>query len=95
MAETLKVTPEPRMLIDGQLVEATAGRTFDNVNPATEEVLGQVADASTDGHAPCHRRGTPDVRRDGLVDEPGLPRSTASSSSRRRWRRSRRSSGSS
>src|SRR5687768_1916761 len=37
---------EPRMLIDGKLVEADSGKTFDNVNPATEEVLGSVADAS-------------------------------------------------
>jgi aldehyde dehydrogenase (NAD+) len=35
---------EVRMLIDGQLVEAVSGKRFDNVNPATEEVLGQVAD---------------------------------------------------
>ncbi|OHV30461.1 MULTISPECIES: aldehyde dehydrogenase family protein [Pseudofrankia] len=34
------------MLVDGKLVEAATGRTFDNVNPATEEVLGQVANAS-------------------------------------------------
>ncbi len=43
---TTKVNPEPRMLIDGQLVEADEGKTFTNVNPATEEELGQVADAS-------------------------------------------------
>jgi aldehyde dehydrogenase (NAD+) len=36
---------EPRMLIGGKLVEGEAG-TFANVNPATEEVLGEVADAS-------------------------------------------------
>ncbi|MET0728493.1 MAG: aldehyde dehydrogenase family protein [Acidimicrobiales bacterium] len=48
MAETVKVNPEPRMLIDGKLVEASTGKTFENVNPATEEVLGQVADASTE-----------------------------------------------
>ncbi|HEV7759280.1 MAG TPA: aldehyde dehydrogenase family protein [Acidimicrobiales bacterium] len=35
-----------RMLIDGRLVEAEGGATFDNVNPATEEVLGPVADGS-------------------------------------------------
>src|SRR3954453_17948765 len=34
------------MLIDGKLVEAEGGATFDNVNPATEEVLGQVANAT-------------------------------------------------
>jgi aldehyde dehydrogenase (NAD+) len=37
---------ELRLLIDGELVEATGGGRFDNVNPATEEVLGQVADAT-------------------------------------------------
>src|SRR5580658_244568 len=39
---------EVRMLIDGELVEATSGKRFDNVNPATEEVLGEVADASAE-----------------------------------------------
>ncbi len=38
---------ESRMLVDGELIGADSGRTFDNVNPATEEVLGQVADASS------------------------------------------------
>ena len=37
---------ELRMLIDGELVASDSGKTFDNVNPATEEVLGSVADAS-------------------------------------------------
>jgi aldehyde dehydrogenase (NAD+) len=41
-------TGERRMLIDGELVDAISGRTFDNVNPATEEVLGQVADAGAE-----------------------------------------------
>src|SRR5690606_21346629 len=45
MAEGDVVTHESRMLIDGKLVEGEAG-TFANVNPATEEVLGEVADAS-------------------------------------------------
>jgi aldehyde dehydrogenase (NAD+) len=39
--------PESRMLIDGKLVDAESGQTFANVNPATEEELGQVSDAST------------------------------------------------
>jgi aldehyde dehydrogenase (NAD+) len=43
---------EQRMLIDGELVFADSGRTFDNMNPATEEVLGQVADGSA---AEIHR----------------------------------------
>jgi len=37
---------ESRMLIDGKLVDGQAG-TFANVNPATEDMLGAVADAST------------------------------------------------
>jgi len=36
---------ESRMLIDGKLVDGEAG-TFANINPATEEVIGEVADAS-------------------------------------------------
>jgi aldehyde dehydrogenase (NAD+) len=37
---------ERRLLIDGELRESESGATFDNINPATEEVLGVVADAS-------------------------------------------------
>jgi aldehyde dehydrogenase (NAD+) len=37
---------ERRMLIDGKLVDASDDATFDNVNPATEEVLGPVADGT-------------------------------------------------
>ena len=48
MSDTPTVHPETRMLIDGKLTEARSGKTFDNVNPATEEVVGQVADASTE-----------------------------------------------
>ncbi|AGB22669.1 NAD-dependent aldehyde dehydrogenase [Mycobacterium sp. JS623] len=36
---------ETKMLIDGKLVDGEVG-TFTNVNPASEEVLGEVADAS-------------------------------------------------
>jgi aldehyde dehydrogenase (NAD+) len=36
------------MLIDGKLVEAKSGKRFDNINPATEEVLGDVADAGAE-----------------------------------------------
>jgi aldehyde dehydrogenase (NAD+) len=48
VAEAPKVQPETRMLLDGKLVEAATGKTFGNVNPATEEVLGFVADGSAD-----------------------------------------------
>ncbi len=42
----LTMTYEARMLIDGKLTEASGGATYDNINPATEEVIGQVADGS-------------------------------------------------
>lgn len=37
---------EERLYVDGQLVEADGGRVYDNVNPATGEVLGVAADAT-------------------------------------------------
>jgi aldehyde dehydrogenase (NAD+) len=37
---------EERMLVGGRLVGAADGATFENVNPATEEVIGVVADGS-------------------------------------------------
>ncbi|MBW0106374.1 aldehyde dehydrogenase family protein [Pseudonocardia sp. KRD-291] len=36
------------MLIDGDLGEAVSGRRYDNVNPATEQVLGRTADAGAE-----------------------------------------------
>ncbi len=41
-----ELAPETRNLIDGELVPASHGGTFDNVNPATEEVLGTAADGT-------------------------------------------------
>jgi len=48
----MKTQVEQRMLINGELLLADSGKTFTNVNPATEEVLGEVADASS---AEMHR----------------------------------------
>jgi aldehyde dehydrogenase (NAD+) len=42
----MAVQGEHRMLIDGKLTEAASGEAFDNINPATEEAIGQIADAS-------------------------------------------------
>jgi aldehyde dehydrogenase (NAD+) len=42
------LSPETRNLIDGKLVHASNGATFENVNPATEEVLGVCADGTKD-----------------------------------------------
>src|SRR3954452_25077318 len=48
----MTVTGEHRMLIDGELVDAASGATYSNINPATEESIGEVADA-----------GAPDMER--------------------------------
>lgn len=40
------VRGDEAMLIDGELVGASNGATFDNVDPATEQVIGVVADAT-------------------------------------------------
>ena len=40
------MSPETRNLIDGRLVDSETGKTFPNVNPATEEVIGATADAT-------------------------------------------------
>ena len=45
------VQGEVRLLIDGKLTEAESGKRFDNINPATEEVLGPVADGSAEDMA--------------------------------------------
>jgi aldehyde dehydrogenase (NAD+) len=42
------LNPETRNLIGGKLVAASNGATFDNVNPATEEVIGVCADGTKD-----------------------------------------------
>jgi aldehyde dehydrogenase (NAD+) len=51
MTETAATRPEvrgePRLLIDGKLVEASGGKTFANIDPATEESLGDTSDGTT------------------------------------------------
>ena len=53
---------ETRMLIDGVLTDAASGHTFDNINPATEDVLGPVADGRRAGHEPRDRSRPPGLR---------------------------------
>jgi aldehyde dehydrogenase (NAD+) len=38
--------PDAKLLVDGKLVDGEGGATFENVNPATEDVLGVAADGS-------------------------------------------------
>jgi aldehyde dehydrogenase (NAD+) len=42
------LAPETRNLIDGRLVGASNGATFENVNPATGQVIGTCADGTKD-----------------------------------------------
>lgn len=42
------MNPETRLLIDGEMVPAASGKTYQNINPATEAVIGEVADAGTE-----------------------------------------------
>jgi aldehyde dehydrogenase (NAD+) len=42
----VELAPETRNLIDGERVAASDGGTFENVDPATEEVLGTTADGT-------------------------------------------------
>ncbi|MCW2734026.1 MAG: aldehyde dehydrogenase [Mycobacterium sp.] len=44
-AATVNFNPETRLFIDGRLRDAATGQTANNINPATEEVLGVAADA--------------------------------------------------
>lgn len=39
------MNPETRLFIDGELCSAASGRTYANINPVTEQEIGQVADA--------------------------------------------------
>ena len=45
MAPTVSFSPESRLFVAGRLRESSTGATVDNVNPATEEVLGSCTDA--------------------------------------------------
>lgn len=47
-AATVNFNPEARLLINGELREAATGQAVDNLNPATEEVLGVAADAGAE-----------------------------------------------
>ncbi len=44
----MSISAEARMLIDCELVDAASGATYANVNPATEEEIGRVADGGAD-----------------------------------------------
>jgi aldehyde dehydrogenase (NAD+) len=39
------MSPESKLFINGELVDAASGKTYPNISPATEEVIGVTADA--------------------------------------------------
>ncbi len=39
------MNPESKLFINGELVDAASSRTYPNINPASEEIMGEVADA--------------------------------------------------
>ena len=43
--------PQTKLLIDGKWVDALSGKTFETYNPATEEVIADVAQADADDAA--------------------------------------------
>ena len=47
-ATAVSFAPETRLYIDGELRESVTGRTADNINPATEEILGTCTDAGAE-----------------------------------------------
>jgi aldehyde dehydrogenase (NAD+) len=47
-ATTVQFNPETRLYIDGRLRDSSTHKTVDNVNPATEEVLGTCTDAGAE-----------------------------------------------
>ncbi|HET8711604.1 MAG TPA: aldehyde dehydrogenase family protein, partial [Spongiibacteraceae bacterium] len=40
--------PDARLYINGEMRDASNGKTFDNISPWTGQVVGQVADATAD-----------------------------------------------
>lgn len=47
-ATTVQFNPEARLYIDGRLQESSTGQSADNINPATEELLGVTTDATAE-----------------------------------------------
>jgi acyl-CoA reductase-like NAD-dependent aldehyde dehydrogenase len=45
MTDTLTPVRAGKLIIDGQAVDAQSGRTFQTINPATEEPICAVAEA--------------------------------------------------
>ena len=42
------MTPESRAFVNGELVNSKSNKTFDNLSPVSEDVIGQTTDCSTE-----------------------------------------------
>jgi aldehyde dehydrogenase (NAD+) len=67
-------TGEASLYIDGRLVGAASGATFANVNPATDDVLGHVADASVDDALAAVAAARRAFDESGWADDPAFRR---------------------
>ena len=56
MTASLEMLIEERLLIGGQLRDAAGDRTYENINPATEEVVGRPP---TPPQTTCSQRSAP------------------------------------
>ena len=56
----------PQMLIDGKMVRAASGKTFEVYNPATGTVIANVPEARQSGCRSRGRRGAARLRRRAL-----------------------------
>ena len=52
------VSKPGHLLIDGEWVDAASGKTFETLNPATEESLGRVAHGAAEDIELAVRRGS-------------------------------------
>ena len=60
-----------RLLIDGKWVDAASGKTFETRNPATGELLANVAEGDAEDHPQEHRAEREAERGARAVDEAG------------------------
>ena len=73
---------EERLFIGGQLRDATGGRTYQNINPATEEVIGVAADATADDMSAAIAAARTAFDEGEWADRPKLSRPVSSSAAR-------------
>jgi aldehyde dehydrogenase (NAD+) len=74
MAGLAELNPETRNLIDGALVPASNGATFENVDPSNEEILGVTADGTKDDMEAAIAAARRAFDESGWAEDPALRR---------------------